>query len=285
MAHELAPQNLQESVISLSPKVSIFDRSNPRSLINIVWEELRDALNAIETNNPELLDLTERQFEKKISPDPTVCRLRLRFWDEYARAQDRGKRMFKEEICRNVCSGDYWVRHISKNLELIAYIIIPPAGYATTMEELLYKGLDRMREVLDLPFRDEKTNRVDTRLIAEVVKIVQILDQRVKGAIIQKVAIQQRIDQRTQHSIGAPDPLSQNSMGDLQSIESQLSSLNSRLERWQDKAVIEAAPEREVLVIPANVGGEVIDGRHGRSFVIATEGSEVPGTPSQAEET
>lgn len=274
MPSQISTQHVPETVIPLSPKITIFDRTNPRSLINIVWVEFREAMFTVEVNQPELLEMTERKLEKLVEPDPTDCRLRLRFWDEYARAQDRGKRLFLEEICRGVCSTDYFDKHISKNLQKIAWIILPPANYVTTMEELLYKGLDRIREVLDLPLKDQATGRVDTKLIGEMVKIVQMLDQRVKGAIIQKVAIQQRIDQRTQHhfSNDSTDPLLSASTNDLEAIESQLGNLNKRLERWQK-------PVDDVIELETDEGlREIGPGE----FISECQDS---GAPTQAKET
>lgn len=210
----------------------------------------------LEQVKPELLSLTEKALERKLLPDPTICRLRLRFWDEYARAQDRSQLLRKDEVCRGVCSSDFFNRMVETDPLMIAWMILPPSNYVSTMEELLYRGLDRMREVLDLPFLDRKTGKPDTKLISEVVKIVHLLDQRVKGAIIQKVAIQQRIDQKTshRHSFDAknPDPLSQASANDLESIEAQLGSLNRQLLKWDQQAQ-ESLNEQRALPVPTQV--------------------------------
>jgi hypothetical protein len=322
---DVDPRYVPEDAIQLTPTIVIFDRKNPRSLINIVWEELRDSMLALEANHQDLLQLTERKLEKLLEPDPTESRLRLRFWDEYSRAQEKGKRMLLAEVCRGVCSGDFWEKNILRDLKRVAYIINPPTNYIVTMEELLYKGLDRVREVLDLPIKDAK-GRPDARLISEMVKIVQMLDQRVKGAIIQKVAIQQKIEQKTQHSFqsgGAQDPLLNASPENLQMIEAQLGRLNSKLERIQ--ALPPGKAEFDILDLPPPVAieepkveeeiyevkkSEAVDeqqrGRREQQQQEVTEGpyvyddygcidarpefspaeaAEVSGTPPQAEET
>lgn len=278
MMTEISKEHVPEDVIQLSPKVTIFDTKNPRSLINIVWADMRKSMHALLDTQPELLKLTERKLEKMVEPDPMLSRLRLRFWDEYARAQDRAKRMFLEEVCRGVCSTDSWERHISMDLPKIAWIILPPASYVTTMEELLYKGLDRMREVLDFPLKDAK-GTPNTKLISEVVKIVQMLDQRVKGAIIQKVAIKQQIDQRTQLTTSI-DPLSASSLTELQAVENEIQNLNRKLERW-------AAQDQKALPLPEDEGVviDVIGGSNERGALLdSAETTEGAGVTSQAEE-
>lgn len=235
---------MEPSDASVSDEFTIFDEENPRSLISIVWEEMKVQMRWAREKMPELFTLTERQLKRRLDPDPVEARIRLRFWDEYARAQDKGRRLFLADCIRGICSNDYWKYNIHGRPEKIAWIITPPVDYITNMQELLYLGLEEFREILTLPIVNDM-GKADSRLIAQKVKIVELLDARVKGAVVQKIAIKQQIDQRTQHMLSDGEPLARLPDGDLASIETQIARVERQIGQAQ-KRVTETVDVVEV---------------------------------------
>ena len=56
------------------------------------------------------------------------------------------------------------------------------------MEEALAYGIERLREILELPMFDKK-GRVDGKAAELILKTVALLDQRVKGSVVQRAEV------------------------------------------------------------------------------------------------
>lgn len=177
--------------------IDLFDESNPRSLINIVWEDFKPVLKRAQTACPELFDLPEAKLFKKVDPDPMLRMLRNRFWQEYDRVQFINGTMMLRDVIRGVCPRQFWNRNIAPLSERVAFIIIPPVKYMAQVEDLISVAMDVFRDILQMP-NLMKDGEIDYKLIDQKRKIFETLEPRAKGAVIQRVAIQQRIDQRTQ---------------------------------------------------------------------------------------
>jgi hypothetical protein len=167
---------------------AIFDLANPRSVVNIVPTLERQAILGL---GPEWRNLSEREVFRKCKPDPLDARLRLAFWDEYSMAQDKDRFIKIINVVRNICPIDYWETRVVVEQEKLAFIILPPRDYISSMKALLDQGLQKLEDVLSLDIVNTK-GQPNVRLIAEMVKIVQMLDIRVKGAVLQKIRVDQR---------------------------------------------------------------------------------------------
>ncbi len=142
-------------------------------------------------------------------------------------------------VIRGVAKMDYFSRVVLKNPLMLAWVLMPPADLTLVQRDILYSGLALMRKAMKIRLVTTKETitiskgGVETRKIvrepnvqgiAEVRKIVELLMDRVQGAVIQKVAI------RSQSS-GAPPPIAAtyepNAMEELQRL---LSKTNDKLE-------------------------------------------------------
>lgn len=170
-------------------EMSVFDPENPFSIVNITPERTSAAITLI---SKELRVMSEEKLRAQIDPDASLCRLRISFWDEYERCRPKGVRMNIANVCKGVCTRDYWDEIILLDPRYMAWITCPPKDYTLAMKELLDISIDRLREIVKLPFADPKTGRINPALVAQVLTAIQMLDQRVKGAIVQKVAIKQQ---------------------------------------------------------------------------------------------
>jgi hypothetical protein len=168
--------------------VDLWTRTDPRSVINIAGDQLAEAMLTASKERPELFQLDERDLykEMKVKPNPTDNRLRLRFWDEYDRSQSYQKSMEMHLVYAGVCSKQYFYGRYLTLAEKVAWLLCPPASYMVKMEEALAFGIERLRDILEInPML--ASGKVDSRLADIQMKIVALLDMRVKGAVVQKI--------------------------------------------------------------------------------------------------
>jgi len=183
--------------IETASKVELeyFNAENKRSLYNIAPDCVRPALNNTHVKN--FLMLPETELRAKLKPNTTLCRLRISFWREFDRAQARLDTMKVQRVVSGICSLEEF-RHIVVNTNHIAWLLKPPTDYVNAMEEALVFGIERLREILEIPLIKSEYQRsgekewellesMDIDAANVILKTVALLDMRVKGALVQKV--------------------------------------------------------------------------------------------------
>jgi len=193
----------------LQETASPMDPDNPYSLLNLATSEIIQALDKLPT---KYYRYSEHELVEIAKPSVEIARLRLNFWDEYMRAVDQQRKMNVLSITTGVCSAIYFYDIAIKKESWLAYITTPPPDYSLALREMLELGWSKLRKVLEFPITvqaslkysevDKETGKTsmhtkvvevpNTRLISEMRAIVQMLDQRVKGAITQKMQIEQK---------------------------------------------------------------------------------------------
>ena len=157
---------------------SIFDRHNPRSIINVVPTRLIPVLEEIKVRMPKTLLLPEYELRKKIKPSETHDRLRLSFWDEFNKVAGHNKKMSLDCIIRGACSYSVWVAQYERDCRKILWIVTPPKSYALAMRQILDHGIEKMLQVVQLPIRDEVTGVIDYLAIQQILSVVEIVHQQ-----------------------------------------------------------------------------------------------------------
>lgn len=170
---------------------SIFDEKNPCSVVNLVPPTMREAMQRCIKEATYLTHATEAQIRANVKPDERDERLRLAFWDEYNYATSVGAPMRIAHVIKGICSVETFYQFYLPNNKKLAWIITPPKFYSQGMKYILHLGLDRLTEIMSAKVVDED-GRLDTRTAALILKTFQLVDLRVKGAIMQKVQIDQR---------------------------------------------------------------------------------------------
>ncbi len=168
-------------------ETSILDRANPRAVINLVPPAVQ---RAIENVPQDFFSLTEVELEKE-SPQGkwTIAdrRMRTSFWLEYTRSQDTGHAMSMSLVYGGICSRNYFYESFLTNKARMAYLLSQPADYKIAVEEALTCSVDKVREILEMPLYDPVTGRPDTKVAEAILKAFKMLDDRVKGAVVQRV--------------------------------------------------------------------------------------------------
>lgn len=125
--------------------------------------------------------------KRKASPSPTDNRLRVSFWQEYDRAQAKGRPMNMSMVYGGICSREYWEQCYLKFAEKVAWLMTPPASYSIAMEEALIYAIEQMRDILEMPNEDPVTGKLNFKLMELKAKIYESVHIRVKGAPVQRV--------------------------------------------------------------------------------------------------
>lgn len=177
--------------------ISILDKTDPRSLINLVPEFL---VQDIERIPPEWLNQDEQDLIPLVfagrpktthaganRPTATECRIRMNFWLEYTRAQSTMSRMVMKNVYAGACSQGLWAQLCGQK-NILAFILCIPHDYMRAMEEMLNMGITEMRKILEYPLEDAQ-GRFDAKLADVKFKIFQGIEMRLKGSIIQRAEI------------------------------------------------------------------------------------------------
>lgn len=174
-------------------EISILDDKDPRSVVNLVPPLVRQAIE----NTPDWylsMEASElkRVFKAHDGYEPTItdCRLRISFWQEYDSCHRRQKPMIMANVYGGVCSRNYFFEKFIRDKQRMAWLLCPPSDYQQMLGEALLFGIEQMRQILELPHesRDNEGNLkgFDAKLASVKVEIVKMIDQRVKGAVVQR---------------------------------------------------------------------------------------------------
>lgn len=176
---------------------NLLQESDPSSVVNLVWPELRSLILSKKETFKQFFSLSELTLRKRCKPDPTLSMLRVRFWGEYDRAVSVGETgLNKKNLIAGICSEVVWDNRIMRNELSIAYILTPPPQYEARMGAMHNLALDEMGTILAMPVEDSE-GKVDHKLMALKLKIFEMVDQRLKGAVTQRVQIDQRVVTQT----------------------------------------------------------------------------------------
>ena len=171
--------------------VERWDRTNERAVINMVSHDTANAMLAAAQAAPDLFGMDQRDLYLRLRndhmlPSPTDNRLRLAFWLEYERALEAGTKMNMQSVYAGITTGPTWTQKIIHSPTRMAWILTPPTDYIVKISEALEFGIDRLRDMLELDPRSP-SGKLDVKLMELQAKITWMLEQRVKGAVVQRI--------------------------------------------------------------------------------------------------
>jgi hypothetical protein len=167
---------------SLLDTPGIISPDNPRSLLNIAPKGVADLMSRLDR---KWFEISERRLKEMVPDDPTLNRLRIAFWKEYDAAQSQMRGMMWSNISRLMQARPVAFSMYFHKQEILAYILCPPVSYDAFLEEALSHGMSRIREILDLPLRDED-GKVNAKVGELILKAAAFLDLRTHGGFLQK---------------------------------------------------------------------------------------------------
>jgi hypothetical protein len=241
---EIMSKNLPAEMGEKVFPIDLWDRENPRSVVNLIPDTTAQKLLAAVTAKPELFTMDERALRLAVRPTPNDNRLRLAFWNEYNRAQEQNTPMRMVSVFAGVVTHQFWDNHYLTKPENVAWLITPPASYLVMAEEALAHGIERLRDILDLPVVDAY-GKVNVKLGELQAKIVAMLDLRVKGAVVQK---------NMNLNVNTSDAKAVNAMT-LESMEEIQKKLREIEKRERQRGFVQVSDEKGVIDV--SPGGPV----------------------------
>lgn len=142
----------------------------------------------------DTLALSEAEMQKQIQPDATLERLRLSFWAEFDRSCRTNTQMNLASIYSGIATRNHFDK-IVRNTFNLAYLITAPVDYEMYLLEGAQAGLQKMRAILDLSPLDDKGNP-NPKLIKEQREIWLAFQDRAKGSVVRKVAIEAKTESK-----------------------------------------------------------------------------------------
>lgn len=140
---------------------------------------------------PDFFGLDERTLWKKLrsdaqEPSQTDNQLRFKFWFEYEAALQEHRKMEPVRVYAGICSKQYFFERVMTSAVKVAWIATPPLNYDIKLDEALAYGMERMRDILEIPVESYPPgSRI--KLMELQAKVTAMLDMRKKGAYTQRV--------------------------------------------------------------------------------------------------
>ncbi len=240
----------------------LFDPGNPMGLSRRLPSSIGEVLLELVTKDLELPSLIHDETElllymkRKYNHVPTVndYRIRFHFWLEYENSLAEDRDMKTVNIHSLVCDASLFRRLFFGLPYRAAFLLCRPAGYQSVVKETLSHGLYRMREILDLPERDEK-GKLNVKLLELKAKIFAMMDMRVNGAPTQKIQqLNMNLSGDVSRGISGGDVKELIKKGDMDTIRRRISELEHRRKELEHNSAIPnpAIEAMEAVVIPAN---------------------------------
>lgn len=170
---------------------TVFDKTNPTSLINVVPTRVVPVLERMRHRLPRVMSTPECHLRLALKPDDRDDKIRLNFWDEYNISTNVGKRMSLFNIIRGVMSAETWNTVYEPSNRKMMWVLCQPTSYNVAMRNILQVATDRLLEIIKLPIYDDK-GKPDTKVIVNILRAFQLVDMRVKGGVVQNLMIKQQ---------------------------------------------------------------------------------------------
>lgn len=166
----------------------IFNENDPGSIYNLVPVYIAEKIRAIPE---ELWKLKQEDLKRKVLPGKTVEALRFSFWIQYNDTIFRKlPKINFHRVWGPICSEIYFYQKVLNSPMMLCWMLQPPQKYARCMEALLDTSMERIREILNLPIVDRR-GKVDTNTAKLIMAIHNRIEDRVKGAVVQRTESKQ----------------------------------------------------------------------------------------------
>lgn len=142
---------------------------------------------AIDQLDPGYLDQSETTLRTLLMPKPQQEAIRSRLWtlvNERQRMADP-PRIQLSELASGIGSINFVLSCFDTPL-MVAWCAVPTMDYDTRIEAMLDTAYGKMKEILDMPLKDEY-GKVDKSVAALILQVAKMVDLRSKGNYVERV--------------------------------------------------------------------------------------------------
>jgi len=162
--------------------VTSIENSQKHDILQLIPEELLRLVKALPVS---ILEQNEVTLATLVRPTEQKHLIRVQFWNLVEKNKARGTRFTMQELSSGISTPEF-LSKCCRDKHFLAWLLIPRVSYDVRVEALLDQGYERLREVLELPFTDEK-GQSNTKAIGQVIAVVKMLDMRRHGGYVQKI--------------------------------------------------------------------------------------------------
>jgi len=182
------PKHSDDYLIKTAPPTfdDLMDPDNESSVVFRTVGKLQEFIK----NLPVQYLVPEDQLRQKFNfkPKREQHLLRVAFWQEYDRAMRTNSQMETLAIYKGiVVDGTRFLVYLEDPC-FVSYMLLPVHSYKMVTEGIHNLALKQMYETLDVPHIDED-GKVDHKLLNQKLKIYKMMDDRIKGGVIQRQEI------------------------------------------------------------------------------------------------
>lgn len=174
----------------------VLNKNYEGSLLNVCSDKLLARIKEIPQN---ILEQGERHLRETAKPTKIDMMIRVNLWKEYERAIKSGTKMNTTKVYAGVCDSANFYNRIIKNPRKLAWIITPIPSYASTINYLFMKSLERLEEIISLPLKDSR-NKLQAPIVNKVYDAAVDIINRVAGTPVQRTANYSQVTNNTPNS-------------------------------------------------------------------------------------
>lgn len=177
-----------------------------RSVVSLLPPRVRQLIALAQEKAPNYFNKTEMILWGMVRPSDTADGLRISFWKEYNRAQDLGKKMVMQNVFGPFMHHEIFYRDFLTSAGNVAWMLCIPTHYLMSLEAQLQHGKNSLGKIMRMPLFDKEGN-LKTKEAQIFLKAYEMLDNRVRGAVVQRIESKSASININQTLSGDPDDL------------------------------------------------------------------------------
>ncbi len=134
----------------------------------------------------DFMDMSDEELTKAYRAKEKTTNLRLSFWDEYHNALREERQMDMKYVYGKICTQNFFFNTALKSTAYTVWLFRPTKNHQLDRESTLRKGLERLKEILELPIVDPNTGEVNNGTANLILKTVKMIEDRVAGAVVNR---------------------------------------------------------------------------------------------------
>ena len=226
----------------------LFDPKNDMALTNLLPNGYSTRLlKCVAESEDEILELLGDEehllkylrSHKSYSPTVNDHRVRYLFWHEAENAIVENRKMVLSNTHNLVCDAKVFQNLFLKLPYRAAFLCCRPAAYQHTLKEMLLHGMQRLRQVLDMPEHDPVTGKFNPKIVELKLKITAMVDMRLHGAPTQKI---HQVTQNLPGSLGAGQKGEVRELiqkGDMRTIQQRIKEIEAERRKLEGRITAE----------------------------------------------
>ena len=177
-------------IVHVSRGNDALDPDNKKSLYNLLRHDNTLLVKLKKESVQKMIreGLNEEDFKQKFGHDKNyrvLRRLRHQFWNEFnIVCSNHAEFLPAHRVYSGIMTKDAFYKLMNDDF-YAAFLLTQPQNVSLIQQDLLYEGYKHLEEVLEMSIYDDK-GRVDNKLITHKIKIIEMLEDRLNGSVVQR---------------------------------------------------------------------------------------------------